>query len=286
MLPGVVLVLIGVVLLLGTLGVLPGNYWAALWQLWPLILVAVGANILLSRLNPWLGSGAAGAIVLGAVVAAGVIAATDTGPVRGFFGFGFSFPRGESGSGISVSVDRDLDPFQEVRLNGSLNVLVRVGKPRSGRGTTDDNLVRYIATEVNGQTLTIDTLRGIDPRTRTLVEIDLPSLRGASLHGSGTVEITDVAAESLELDISGSGDISATGTAEHLRVNISGSGDVSARDLRAGTVDVTVFGSGDASVFADTSLDVRIFGSGDVTYRGDPDELQIDEQGSGRVRRR
>ena len=67
---------------------------------------------------------------------------------------------------------------------------------------------------------------------------------------------------------------------------ISGSGDVSASDLRAGTVVVTVFGSGDASVFSDASLDVRIFGSGDVTYRGDPDDLQIDEQGSGNVRRR
>ena len=286
MLPGVVLVLIGVVLLLGTLGVLPGNYWAALWQLWPLILVAVGANILLSRVNPWLGSGVAGAVVLGAVLAAGVIAATDSGPVRGFFGFGFSFPPGESGSGTAVSINRDLSPFEEIRLNGSLNVVVRVGQPRSVRVTTDDNLVQYIATEVNGQTLTIDTLRSIAPRTRTLVEIDLPALRGASVHGSGTVEITDVAAESLELDISGSGDNKATGTADRLRVNISGSGDVSARDLRAGTVDVTVFGSGDANVFAEASLDVRIFGSGDVSYRGDPDELRTDVQGSGDVRRR
>ncbi len=286
MLPGVVLVLIGVVLLLGTLGVLPGNYWSALWHLWPLILVAVGANILLSRVNPWLGPGAAGAVLLGAVVAAGVIATTDTGPVRGFFGFGFSFPPGESGSGTSVSVVRDVTPFEDVRLNGSLDVRVRVGKPRSVRVTTDDNLVRHIATEVNGQTLTIGTLRAIAPRIRTLVEIDLPALHGASLHGSGDIEITDVAAEALELDILGSGDISATGTADRLRVSISGSGDVGARDLRANTVDVTVFGSGDASVFAETSLDVRIFGSGDVTYRGDPDDLQIDEQGSGRVRRR
>lgn len=39
----------GVILLLVNLGVLSTNGWSQLWQLWPLLLVAIGVDILFGR---------------------------------------------------------------------------------------------------------------------------------------------------------------------------------------------------------------------------------------------
>lgn len=62
---GIILVLLGLLLLLQNLHVLPWGLWGTLWRFWPAILVIVGVNILLGRVNPWL----AASVVLAVLVA-------------------------------------------------------------------------------------------------------------------------------------------------------------------------------------------------------------------------
>ena len=62
---GVVLVFIGTILLLETLGILPWNLWAAMWRLWPVLIVIIGLSILLRNGNPVV-VGLLVAIILGA----------------------------------------------------------------------------------------------------------------------------------------------------------------------------------------------------------------------------
>jgi len=57
---GVILVFLGVVLLLQNFDVLPWGLWGTLWRFWPVILVIIGINLLVSHRNPWL----AGVLVL------------------------------------------------------------------------------------------------------------------------------------------------------------------------------------------------------------------------------
>ena len=73
------LVLLGIFLLLWNFGALPSAFWSALWPLWPLLVVAAGLNLLLSRLHPWAGSTLAVLLVAGAFGATWWIAARDDG---------------------------------------------------------------------------------------------------------------------------------------------------------------------------------------------------------------
>jgi hypothetical protein len=62
--------LAGVLLLAAVTGWLPEGFWFALVPLWPVLIIAPGLNLVLSRRDARLGSGAALAVLLGAVVAA------------------------------------------------------------------------------------------------------------------------------------------------------------------------------------------------------------------------
>ncbi len=64
------LILVGVFVLLWNFEVLPNGFWAEFFLLWPALVVAMGANMLLSRYRIWAGSLAAVAVVGGALGAA------------------------------------------------------------------------------------------------------------------------------------------------------------------------------------------------------------------------
>lgn len=64
------LILIGVFVLLWNFEVLPDGFWAELFLLWPALVAAVGANLLLARYRAWAGSLASLIVVGGALGAA------------------------------------------------------------------------------------------------------------------------------------------------------------------------------------------------------------------------
>ncbi len=68
--------LAGVLLLAGVTGWLPEGFWFALVPLWPVLIIAPGLNLVLSRRDARLGSGVALAALFGAVVAAWVMGPT------------------------------------------------------------------------------------------------------------------------------------------------------------------------------------------------------------------
>lgn len=67
---GLILVFVGVVFLLQTLGVVPWEVWGVLWRFWPVTLILVGINILWGRRSPWLMLAVGGAVLLGVIGAA------------------------------------------------------------------------------------------------------------------------------------------------------------------------------------------------------------------------
>ncbi len=71
------LILLGLFGLLWNFNVLPDGFWGEFWTLWPLLLVAIGANLILSRQRAWIGSLAALAVVTGSLAAAWVLAVAN-----------------------------------------------------------------------------------------------------------------------------------------------------------------------------------------------------------------
>jgi hypothetical protein len=75
----ILLIAIGVVLLLNTLGILEWSVWLTLVRLWPVLLIAAGLDLLLGRYSAW-GSLLAAILVIGVLVAALWLATTNATP--------------------------------------------------------------------------------------------------------------------------------------------------------------------------------------------------------------
>ena len=66
----VILIGLGVVFLLNNMGVLAWSVWDVIFRLWPVLLIAVGLEIILSRLSPW---GSLLALALTVIIIAGAL---------------------------------------------------------------------------------------------------------------------------------------------------------------------------------------------------------------------
>lgn len=53
---GLLLLYLGIVFLLQSLGIIPWGLWHILWRFWPVLIIIAGLGILLRRLNPWFAS--------------------------------------------------------------------------------------------------------------------------------------------------------------------------------------------------------------------------------------
>jgi hypothetical protein len=107
----------------------------------------------------------------------------------------------------------------------------------------------------------------------------------SDVSGSGRVVMDMNVYERADLGISGSGKIEGAGSAGLVQANISGSGQVMALNLETNKCDVKISGSGDVEISVKNELDANISGSGTVSYRGNPDKVNSNSSGSGKVRR-
>jgi hypothetical protein len=107
----------------------------------------------------------------------------------------------------------------------------------------------------------------------------------SDVSGSGRVVIAGRIDNTADFGISGSGKIQASGSADLVKTNISGSGKVLASDLQADRCDVRISGSGDVEINVKSELEANISGSGNVYYKGNPNKVNANSAGSGKVRK-
>ena len=113
--------------------------------------------------------------------------------------------------------------------------------------------------------------------------ITIPDIEKLELNGVGNIiGQNDFDVDELELELVGVGEVMVSGTADILEVNSSGVGNVMAFDLIAETVEVFLSGAGNVEVTAQVDLDVTISGSGNVSYKGDP-SIDANISGSGNL---
>lgn len=105
------------------------------------------------------------------------------------------------------------------------------------------------------------------------------------LSQAGSGDTRAGSAGSANIRVMGSGDASLGPVQKALDIDIAGSGDVSVSSV-SGPMKVHVKGSGDLKVAGGraTEMDVSVFGSGNVDFRGSADSLKATVSGSGDVR--
>ena len=299
--PGGVLVIVGVVLLLDSLNVFQRSFWSVAWRFWPVLLIAIGANILLSRVNPTAGSVIALVLVLGAVGAAAGLAATNA-QLPNVFGFGI----GRSGSGTVIRNVRELSAFDEVETSDAYRIEFTVGSPQRVEVEADDNLVPIIRTEVRGSRLVVSSRESIGTYTQLTVHItaptiDLVDLSGAAVfltsgsvetdrfeaHASGAsrIELAKIDAGTMVFELSGASKVVSAGSARQIEIDASGESNVEARKLIAESVQVDLSGASTAHVQATGVVSGDASGGSGLEIYGSPREVSVDTSGGSHVTR-
>lgn len=201
------------------------------------------------------------------------------------------------GSGDIVTEDRDVSGFDSVEFAGFGRLILTQGNEESLSIEVDDNLLRYIDTDVVGDTLKIDfddniLLRPTDNSIifrLDVIELSSIDISGAgsfeideletnrlevTMSGAGKVEIDTLTATSLEVVINGAGDIDISGIVERQEITVSGFGDFNAIDLESEDATVNISGAGDVDLWVHEELDITISGAGSVSYYGKPNVSQ------------
>lgn len=97
----------------------------------------------------------------------------------------------------------------------------------------------------------------------------------------GGIKMGDLQAGKLTKEISGQGDVELAGSATETNVRIANQGDGDLKKLKAVTVDCTVSGQGDCTVYVTGKLKAVVSDQGDLTYYGSPD--QVEQQVTGQA---
>ncbi len=96
-----------------------------------------------------------------------------------------------------------------------------------------------------------------------------------NLTGSGRVNVGTLSADAVNVNVRGSGELLASGAANHLNANLVGSGGANLARLASQRADLKTNGSGDISARVTTSLVASTTGSGRITVYGNPAERNI-----------
>lgn len=132
---------------------------------------------------------------------------------------------------------------------------------------------------VNGKPMGASISQG-----KVVVGVELPEAPAVKIKGSGYVTLLDLRQAGLDLEIEGSGDITAYGQVAHLEVEIAGSGDVDASELIADRASLSVAGFGDIEAFIRSEVRARVAESGDILVRGNPPHRDHSVAGSGKIK--
>ncbi len=191
-----------------------------------------------------------------------------------------------NGSGTIVTEDRPVSGFDKVDLKSIGNLTIIEGNEESLTITADDNLLKYMTTEVFNDTLEIGMKpnTNLDPSRPIEYTLTVKSLSRIVLSGFGNINAAELNAEDMEIRLSGSGNITLGSLkTENALLRVSGFGDINVDDMVVDQPTLEISGSGDIDVdeLQAVTLNVKISGFGNADIKGTVKDQEIQIVGSG-----
>lgn len=189
------------------------------------------------------------------------------------------------GDGVAARDQRQVTALGALDVSGSMQVEVRVGQAPSLLVEADGNLLPYIRTETQGNTLKIFNDRQLRSKTPVRIVYTTPRLSEVHASGSGQVVVRELNGAPLEVRKSGSGQVRLAGKVDSLHARVSGSGVLEAGELRSASADLGLSGSGRMSIgeVRGDYLRASVAGSGVLQAGGAVRSLNARVAGSGSV---
>jgi len=209
------------------------------------------------------------------------------------------------GNGNIDSEARNVIGFNSIELSGIGTLVIEQGTEESLKVTAEENLMRYLRSDVQGATLKlgVEEFISLQPTEDIIYRLSVKNLQDIETSGLGKVEIDNLETERLEIEISGSGkimignligehlvieisglgDVKVSGEVEDQRVQLSGAGSYDAANLRSTSADLDISGTSTAELWATKTLNVDLSGAGTVSYFGDP-KVRSEMSGLGEIK--
>jgi hypothetical protein len=189
---------------------------------------------------------------------------------------------GIRGNGHIVTDQRPVTEFSDIKGDGAFRIEWHSGAP-SLSITTDDNLLRYIDSHIEGKTLRLHSHDQLYPTQHINVLITSPTLTGASMSGAVRLTATQISCPKFYLQTAGAARITLDGKADALLADMSGAAKLIAETFHTKTADITSSGAAKAQVYATEALRVSISGAGKVIYYGHPPKVERHVSGAGSI---
>ncbi len=220
-------------------------------------------------------------------------------PAQAFWGFSNSI----QGSGVAKTETRPIAAYENIVVDGTVDVEIKTDAPVSLQITGDDNIVPLVQTEVKNGVLHISTQDGTSYSAKVNLVIHTTTPVLTSVKSNGTSDVTVQAVKLAEIEVTGTGqviatglntptllvkstgtsDVTLTGSTQKLVAKVSGTGALDAKNFKALDADVSVSGTGDAYVFVSGQFNANASGLGDIVYSGNPTIIEQNATGFGKI---
>ena len=211
----------------------------------------------------------------------------------------------KKGNGIIEINKIEIENFERVNIGGNYAVTLIQSEKTKVIIETDENLLSYINTELYDKTLNINNVHNLKSSKGIKVDIYYKSIdkihsTGASkvanegvlssdelsinLSGTGAIDL-EIETLNLKVNLTGAGVITLSGQTDFQETHISGAGGLSAKELISNVCSINLSGLGGAEVFATDKLEATITGVGGIIYSGNPDIIERQVTGFGKIKR-
>lgn len=209
------------------------------------------------------------------------------------------------GSGVSLTEGRSVPAFSKVSLSSGVVATVDTGM-RAVTVTGDDNLLQYLETFVQNDTLVVRVRPSVAllPRTTLRAAITNDLVQGLTTSGGAVgvamatpadtfriqasggsrATVSGVSCQSLPIDASGGSTVTVNGAATHVRPTVSGGSTVLTRDTSAIDAVVNVSGGSTCTVRATGSVTGEVSGASHLIVFGGG-SIDVDRSGASTVER-
>jgi len=209
------------------------------------------------------------------------------------------------GNGNVRTETRKMGSFSKIDISGGYKVTLKQDSTESVSITTDDNLFKYIQTNIEGGTLRVHSRRNVCSSGETTIIIGVKNLDkiGASgaveIKSDGRLTVQDLSfdlsgstkidmelyAGRVRTDASGSTEVYLKGQAASHEVDLSGSGKIEALDFVVGKYKIGTSGASECKINVLNELDVHTSGASDIRYRGNPTKVNNDQSGASSIKK-
>jgi len=210
------------------------------------------------------------------------------------------------GSGNVITENRTPGNFTGIDVGSAFDVELTTGSPTQVRVEADDNVIKYIETSVEGNTLNIKMKDGFTfDNGYSKIYITAPAINNINSSGAAKVNIIGALNNTSKITLeasgaaningaidapevsavsSGAANINVTGSTKNYKVEASGSSNIKSDDLKSEMVTAIASGASSLAVYSSVNLKADADGAASIHYKGAGSTV-VNTSGAGSVKK-